>query len=395
MNWRSLRQVTSAVLLVCALNPERPAAAQTPTVTQIAAAQHILVVWSDGSVTAAGANRSGQLGRPKVAGGFLPAARVDLPGKAVQVAAGEDDASYALLENGTVWAWGLGVANNLGVRLSGARDRHTPGQVPGLAGVTRIAAFGAAAMAIMRDGSVRGWGEMPDQLTGGTRVFPGVATPIVVAGLANVTDIAGGPSGGYALTREGTVYAWGGNLKGELGTGTATDEFRGPGLVPGLSEVVSIATTFRAAAAVTRDGRVWTWGSNEQGGLGHGTQADVREPGQSTPAPMAGITDAVEVKAASFGRHFIVRRRNGTLVGWGNSDWGQLGAGVSGRFQLKPTPIKLADIDVYWLGGNFSFARTKDGAVWFWGEQTAARGLLDTRGNQRVPAKVPPEKLLP
>jgi len=134
--------------------------------------------------------------------------------------------------------------------------------------------------------------------------------------------------------------------------------------------------------------------ATSRGGLGHGTQADVREPGQPTPAPMPGIIDAIEVKAGTFGRHFIVRRRTGTLIGWGNSDWGQLGAGVSGDFQLKPTPIKLADVEAHWLGGNFSFARTKDGAVWFWGEETAARGLLGTRGNQRVPARVPTAKLL-
>ncbi|MBL8987914.1 MAG: hypothetical protein JNJ80_16705, partial [Gemmatimonadetes bacterium] len=107
------------------------------------------------------------------------------------------------------------------------------------------------------------------------------------------------------------------------------------------------------------------------------------------------ITDAVEVKAGTAGRQFIVRRRNGTLVGWGNSDWGQLGAGISGRFQLEPTPIRLPDVESYWLGGNFAFARTKDGAVWFWGEQAAARALVGAKGNQRIPAKVPLEKLVP
>lgn len=371
-------------------------AAQPPTVTQIAASWHILTLLSDGTVTATGNNRSGQLGRPKVTRGFLPAARVDLPGKAVQVAAGDDDASYALLEDGTVWAWGRGFNHNLGVRLSGATERHTPAQVPGLTGVARIVASNAAVMAVMQDGSVKVWGgELPTIFTGGTRAYPGVATPIAVQGLADVADIVWGSHGGYALTRGGRVYAWGSNLKGELGTGSASPEVRGPALVPGVSDVVSIATVNGCAVAVTRDGRVWSWGSNEQGGLGHGTQADVGEPGQPTPAVATGITDAVEVKAGTFGRHFIVRRRNGTLIGWGNSDWGQLGAGISGDFQLKPTPIKLPEVEAYWLGGNFSFARTKDGSVWFWGEESATMGLLGVRGNQRVPAMVPPTKLVP
>ena len=391
-----MRHLAIAVIgcLAIQLAP-RPLDAQGISVTQIAASWHILALLSDGSVSALGNNRSGQLGRPKVARGFLPAARVDLPGKAVQVAAGDDDASYALIEDGTVWAWGRGVGNNLGVRLQGATERHTPARVPGLADVVRIAAHGAAAMAVMRDGSVRAWGEVPPFLTGGTRIFPGVAPPMKVQDLADITDIAGGPAGGYALTTDGRVFAWGANTKGQLGTGTAAVEERGPGLVPGIRDVVSIATVNGAAVAVTRDGRVWSWGSNEQGGLGHGTDADVSEPGQPTPAPATTISDAVEVKAGTFGRQFIVRRRNGTLIGWGNSDWGQLGAGISGDFQLKPTPIKLPDVEAYWLGGNFSFARTKDGAVWFWGEESATWGLLGVRGNQRVPARVPLAKLMP
>jgi alpha-tubulin suppressor-like RCC1 family protein len=250
-------------------------------------------------------------------------------------------------------------------------------------------------MAVMRDGTVRAWGEMPAYLTGGNRVFPGVLTPIAIDGLANIVDIVGGPDGGYALTRDGRVYAWGVNLKGQLGTGVASADERLPALVPGVTDVVSIATVNGAAVAVTRSGRIWSWGSNEQGGLGLGTQADVREPGQPTPAMLPGIVDAVEVKAGQAGRQFIVRRRNGTLVGWGNSDWGQLGVGISGDFQLKPTAIKLPDVEAYWLGGNFSFARTTDGSLWFWGEESAAPLLVGARGNQRVPVKVPITKLLP
>jgi len=392
-----MRHAACVVLLgVAAIGAASPLRAQAPvTVTQIAASWHILALLSDGTVSALGNNRSGQLGRPKVARGFLAAARVELPRPAIQVAAGDDDASYALLDDGTVWAWGRGASNNLGVALNGTRDRHTPAQVPGLTDVVRVAAHDAGVMAVLRDGSVRAWGELPPFLTGGTRVFPGVAIPMPIAGLTDVVDIVGGPFIGYALTRDGHVFAWGANNKGQLGTGTATMEERGPGPVPGVSDVISIATVNGAAVVVRRDGRLWSWGSNEQGGLGHGTDADVNEPGQPTPAPATTIMDAVEVKAGRLGRQFIVRRRNGTLIGWGNSDWGQLGAGVVGDFQLKPTPIRLPDVEAYWLGGNFSFARTKDGALWFWGEESAAPGLLGVRGNQRVPMKVPLDKFVP
>lgn len=126
-----------------------------------------------------------------------------------------------------------------------------------------------------------------------------------------------------------------------------------------------------------------------------GRGAAATSPAQPTPAPVKGVSDAVEVKAGSYGRHMMVRRRDGTLIGWGNSDWGQLGAGISGDFQPRPTPVGLPRVDGFWLGGNFSFARTSDGGLWFWGEESAARRLVAAAANQRVPARVPPERYLP
>jgi alpha-tubulin suppressor-like RCC1 family protein len=249
-------------------------------------------------------------------------------------------------------------------------------------------------MALMADGTVRAWGELPAFLTGGRAVYPGVSPPMPLPGLENIARITGAPSMGFALTKDGRAIGWGQNDRGSLGLGQMTPEPQRPTELP-LKDVVSIATVYGATAAVTRDGRVWTWGDNGQAGLGNGLHGDTSDPGQPTPQPVKGISDAVEVKARSYGRHFIVRRRNGTLTGWGNSDWGQLGAGISGDHQPTPTAIALPGVEAYWLGGNFSFARTKDPAIWFWGEKSGAQGLLSVKGQQRVPAKVPMEKLLP
>lgn len=389
-----MRRLAVAFALSLAAIAVHPLAAQGPTVRQIAVSRHVLVLLSDGTVSAVGNNRSGQLGRPKGAAEFLPPGRVALPGRAVQVAADDDEASYALLEDGTVWAWGRGVRNNLGVALEGATERETPAPVPGLADVARVVASRAAVFAVLRDGTVRAWGDVPPQFTGGERVNPGVTTPVAIDGLSGVVDVAGAPWSGYALTRDGHVMAWGANQKGELGTGSAADDFHTPTRIPALNEVVSIATVSGAAAAVTRDGRVWTWGANGQAGLGHGTRANVGDPGQPAPAVLAGISDAAEVKAGTDGRHFIVRRRNGTLVGWGNTDWGQLGAGVAGTFQPTPTPIALPNVDDYWLGGNFTFIRTKDGTMWFCGGASAAVSVFGIR-SPRVPTRLPATALVP
>jgi alpha-tubulin suppressor-like RCC1 family protein len=370
--------------------------AQGPlTVVQVAASRHILMLLSDGTVSAMGENRSGQLGRPPVIRRFMRAERVELPGKVRQVEASEDT-SFALLEDGTVWAWGRGYEGQFGV-AQGEVTRYRPGMVPGLTDVARISVDGNAAMAVLTDGTVRAWGDVHRVLTAGRESGPGAAMagPIKIIGLEQVAAVSGGAGSGFALTTDGRVFGWGSNGHGALGLGTTSVEPQRPTELPTLRDVVSILRVATSAAAVTRDGRVWTWGHNQQSGLGNGQNGDTSDEGRPTPTPVAGIADAVEVKGGSYGRHIIVRRRNGTLIGWGNSDWGQLGAGISGDFQPKPTPIKLPNVEAYWLGGNFSFARTTDGALWFWGEEFGGRGLLGVPGNQRVPVKVAPEKYLP
>lgn len=156
-----------------------------------------------------------------------------------------------------------------------------------------------------------------------------------------------------------------------------------------------MGTVTGAGVAVTADGRVWTWGHNGQAGLGNGQRADTMDPGQPTPQPVPGITDAIEVKVGpGIGRQIIVRRRAGALIGWGNSDWGQLGTGGV-AFQARPAPITLPAVTDIWTFGILSFARTTDGAMWFWGDRDAGRVLIGATGHQRSPAQMPMARLRP
>ncbi len=389
---RILLSTVVAAALVVTAQPD----AQAPHIVDMAGSRHILALWSDGVVTAMGDNRHGQLGRPRTATlTFEPSMPVDLPGRAIQVMA-SIATSYAVLEDGTVWAWGLGQSGELGVALAGKDDaRHTPARVEGLSNVVSLSAKDHEAMAVLTDGTVRAWGQPPAAIAGGRRVDIGIPDPFAVEGLADIVRIDSGSRHGVALTRDGRVFAWGQNTVGQLGLGH-TSRTEPPTEIPALRDVVSVVRVVGAGVAVTRDGRVWTWGHNGQAGLGNGERADTMDPGQPTPQPVAGITDAVEVKAGSdLGRQIIVRRRNGSLVAWGNSDWGQLGTGGV-AFQPRPTPIKLAGgVEGYWPFGIQTFARTGDGTLWFWGDQFAGQPLAGAARNQRVPIAVPIERLRP
>lgn len=389
-----MRNLLSIVALAAIAATMQPSA-QTPHIVDMAGSRHILALWSDGTVTGMGDNRHGQLARPRTATlTFEPPAPIELPGKAIQVMA-SIDTSYAVLEDGTLWAWGLGASGELGVPLpKGVDARHTPTRVASLSNVVSVSAKEHEAMAVLADGTVRAWGKPPAILAKGRRVDLGIPEPFIVDGLADVVRVDSGSLHGVALTRDGRVLTWGRNHMAQLGLGQ-TSANEPPTMIPTLSDVTSVIRVGGAGVAVTRDGRVWTWGHNGQAGLGNGERADTMDPGQPTPQPVAGITDAVEVKAGSeLGRQIIARRKNGTLIAWGNTDWGQLGTGGV-AFQPRPTPITLKDVVGYWPFGIQTFARTGDGTMWFWGDNFTGLPLAGLKQNQRAPARVALERLRP
>src|SRR6185312_15197966 len=102
---------------------------------------HVLALKSDGTVWAWGSNTSGQLGDGTTTQRAAPVQVTGLSG-VTAIAAGSNH-SLAVKSDGTVWAWGTNAAGQLGDGTTGATPHPTPAQVPGLSGVTAIAAGGS------------------------------------------------------------------------------------------------------------------------------------------------------------------------------------------------------------------------------------------------------------
>ena len=78
---------------------------------------------------------------------------------------------------------------------------------------------GGATYALMGDGTVEAWGQnYYGQLGNGSTTNSNV--PVRVTGLTGVQSIATNGSTTYALMGDGTVEAWGYNGEGQLGNGT-------------------------------------------------------------------------------------------------------------------------------------------------------------------------------
>ena len=107
---------------------------------------------------------------------------------------------------------------------------------------------------------------------------------------------------------------------------------------------------------------------------------------QLVPQQVAGVSNVAAISLGLTGRHTLALLKDGTVRGWGNINWEQLGAGVSGTFQLRPVTPKIAGAKAVFAAGNSSFAAWADGTFWIWG--SGGRNEWPLTANTRLPVKL-------
>jgi len=267
---------------------------------------HGMALLSNGTVMTWGSDLYGELGNGTTAHGNerdLHSSLVPIPvphlSDVVGIAAGGANAA-AILANGTVETWGEGGAGQIGDGTTVEKPVPTP--VAGLTGVKSVvfgglATHGAHALALLQNGTVDAWGHnVFGQLGDGTTTQRDV--PVAVKGLAGVTAISANTSHSLALAGE-TVMAWGSDSDGQLGFKPSTvcgGVYKAPcattpvAVLKGASEV---AAGYQYSLALV-GGTVLGWGMNERGELGNGATAN-----SATPTPVSGITDALGIAAGA------------------------------------------------------------------------------------------------
>ncbi|PUA37673.1 RCC1 repeat-containing protein, partial [Paenibacillus elgii] len=239
--------------------------------------EHTLVILTDGTVKAWGGNQSAQLGLGETENVMTPKTISQLTG-VKQIAAG-NDYTFALMEDGTVRAWGDNYYGQLGMGDYTNRIITIPTVVPGLSGVKQVALSynsSRSAFALMEDGTVKAWGdnEYGELGLGDISVAP---SPTTIPGLRGVRQLAVGPAHTLALMEDGTVKAWGFNYQGQLGLGNENNIFT-PTTIPGLSGVKQLIAGPNNSFALMEDGTIKAWGKNEYGELGLGDTTDRMTP---------------------------------------------------------------------------------------------------------------------
>jgi len=312
---------------------------------------HSLALLKDGKVLAWGFEQSGDLGNGSERGSYdVPK---EVPGLSeVTAIATNTPFNLALLKNGTVKAWGENFEGELGIGTTSSESRE-PVTVSGLSEVTAIATGWFSGYALLKNGTVKAWGaNFAGQLAAGEGTeFSDV--PVSISGLSEVTAIAAGTESAYALLKNGTVKAWGFNEGGELGDGTFTGPetcfgtacSRSPVSVSGLSEVTAISSSYDDALALTKSGTVKSWGENQEGELGNGTTEN-----SDIPVSVSKLSGVTAVAGGLF--QSLALLSNGTVAAWGDNENGELGIGTytgpeecgAKHFPCSTTPVGVAGL---------------------------------------------------
>jgi alpha-tubulin suppressor-like RCC1 family protein len=321
--------------------------------------------------------------------GKLSPVAVHLSGPVAEVGT-SNSAEYALLANGTLWAWGKGSHGELGD--GSTLNSATPVRVKFPAGV-KIASIPVNSMpwdtafAIDTTGHVWGWGaNAGGELCLGNKQSH--STPVKLP-LSHVTAVAGADQH-TSYDAGGTLYSCGWNKVGELGDGS-TESSHVPARVHGLSgrSVTALVSGFNNVGALLSDGRYYDWGWNGGGQLGDGTVGGFSDVPVRVKLPAA-VTQVAQGGNDPRNGQTLAKLSNGSVYAWGTNGAGQLG---TGNLVPKPSPVRIvppAGVTYQTLasGADSSYAVSATGHVYAWGGNYAGQLGDGSRTPSRAPVMV-------
>lgn len=203
-----------------------------------------------------------------------------------------------------------------------------------------------------------------------------------------------------AIRTDGTLWCWGSNGMGQLGTSTkkhAPSPTPVQVLVEGTDQTwLAVSAGYFYTCGIRTDHTLWCWGA-DYGQLGTSAPTD-----DSSPSPaqvLAEGTDQTWLSVTAASSHTCGIRTDHTLWCWGSNQYGKLGTiTTSGPHKTNPTPVQVlaSGPDQTWLTVDAGSAHTcgirTDHTLWCWGTnrygQLGPGNNLGYTGPNPVPAPV-------
>lgn len=326
---------------------------------------------------------------------------------AIKIAAGS---SYGLAlvqndptdsTNTTLWAWGsnfYGILGN-GTTLGGAKPAPVlapDGQGP-LQMVKDISASSYTAMALAQNGTLYTWGYNIYGNIGSANMPLRTFQKLPIAILSDVKTLQTGSTTIFTIAvirTDDSVWGWGNNSNGQLGTILdGENQFQ---LVPmkigTIWNVKSISTGQSHIAYLFMDGSVKTIGNNVLGQLGDGTGLKNLRPYHFDGLPPATAVSGMNRSSVDPNAGFYILTNDKTVWGIGSNEYCELALSkYAGLSTTISTPIQisssvLTNVLQVSHGSNFGLARMSDGSILSWGGN--ALGQLG-HGNVSDPVPAP------
>ena len=196
--------------------------------------------------------------------------------------AGVSGAGFAITNHGSDGGGRLYAVGHNGYGQLGLGDtpaRSSPVQVGTDTTWKVVSSSGTDTRAVKTDGTAWAWGHNDEgQLgLGNTTTY---SSPVQIGSLTNWKFVTADQRGSsFAIKTDGTAWAWGRNVSGQLGLGDTTVR-SSPVQIGSLTDWKTISGSVYCCGATKTDGTLWTWGEGSQGQLGNGTTTDICSPQQ-------------------------------------------------------------------------------------------------------------------
>jgi alpha-tubulin suppressor-like RCC1 family protein len=299
----------------------------------------------------------------------------------------------AVTQTGELYSWGL---NNQGQLGDGTKiNRSSPTQVGALTNWSLVNAGREMSLAIKTDGTLWAWGDGDSGKLGDNTTID-KSSPIQVGARTDWTKLAGGSSFTLAIAG-GELYAWGANTNGRLGINVSSvgGDRSSPTQVGALTTWLNVAAGYYHGFAVKTDNTLWSWGKNIRGILG--TNQIGTTTIRSSPVQVGALTNWLKGDTSYGTATFI--KTDGTMWSWGGNAYYTTGladlinrsspvqVGSDTWLEVGVNYVSMAAIKydkTLWTCGSNSFGQT--------GQNTAAG---DTIGLTQVGSETTWNKVFP
>jgi alpha-tubulin suppressor-like RCC1 family protein len=308
---------------------------------------------SDNTLWVWGKNSYGQLGDNSILHRSSPVQTTQLTADWTQVVAGKRH-SAAIKTNGELWIWGHNNAGQLG--KNDRTHRSSPSQTISADKTWKKVSVGYYHTAAIKiDNTLWVWGDNSvGQL--GKDNLTNFSSPVqTLAAASTWKDVACGDYHNLALKTDGTLWAWGQNSSGQLGDDSITKRSSPVQTKAGGSIWKQASCGDGHSAAIKLDGTLWMWGLNDVGQLGTNDLVNKTSPVETVSSG----TNWKQV--ACGGKSTAAIKTDGSLWTWGDASNGKLG---DNSITNKSSPVQTSLSKTNWKQvscGNTHIAAVTNG----------------------------------